>query len=298
MSRKEINIFGTSFLDLLSGALAAVIILFVIVPKMSSEQQDALDEIERLDIQVAELEDMMEQLRNSVPQDVYDRIQQQMEVLQSTVDELTADVENLQDRLAQAESENRTLREEVARLREESSNNRELAEENRRLQQRIQELQRVTARSNNSNASGISDGKVFGVNAKLGVVCMWPEMNPDVDLYVKNVSTGVTCGYNNKDTDFGHLMEDVRSRTSSSDDRFELFYQSEIVHGTYEIFVNIYSGQSNWDGRPAHIDGYVVLNPGKHNQKKINYPQIVINRKGVKIRIGTLYVSENDITLR
>ncbi len=35
MARKEINVFGTSFLDLLSGALAAVIILFVIVPKLS-----------------------------------------------------------------------------------------------------------------------------------------------------------------------------------------------------------------------------------------------------------------------
>ena len=36
MAKKDINIFGTSFLDLLSGALASVIILFVIVPKKTS----------------------------------------------------------------------------------------------------------------------------------------------------------------------------------------------------------------------------------------------------------------------
>lgn len=34
MARREINIFVTSFLDLLSGALGAVIILFIIVPKI------------------------------------------------------------------------------------------------------------------------------------------------------------------------------------------------------------------------------------------------------------------------
>ena len=45
MARKEINIFGTSFLDLLSGALGAVIILFIIVPKMSVQQQEALQEL-------------------------------------------------------------------------------------------------------------------------------------------------------------------------------------------------------------------------------------------------------------
>ena len=37
MSKKEINIFSISFLDLLSGALGAVIILYIIIPKSRSE---------------------------------------------------------------------------------------------------------------------------------------------------------------------------------------------------------------------------------------------------------------------
>lgn len=44
MARQEINIFGTSFLYLLFGALAAVIILSIIMPKMSVEHQKILED--------------------------------------------------------------------------------------------------------------------------------------------------------------------------------------------------------------------------------------------------------------
>ncbi|MCL2074293.1 MAG: hypothetical protein FWH18_10245 [Marinilabiliaceae bacterium] len=43
MQRKEINIFSISFLDLLSGALGAVLILFIIIPKMHSEYDAEYD---------------------------------------------------------------------------------------------------------------------------------------------------------------------------------------------------------------------------------------------------------------
>ena len=92
MARKEINIFGTSFLDLLSGALGAVIILFIIVPKMSVQQQEALQELETLNVQVEQLSDLMEQLENSVPQELYQQIEQQLEDMQSTITTLTAQV--------------------------------------------------------------------------------------------------------------------------------------------------------------------------------------------------------------
>ena len=49
MKRKEINVFGTSFLDLLSGALAAVIILFVIVPKGVSINPDLIKEVKEIE---------------------------------------------------------------------------------------------------------------------------------------------------------------------------------------------------------------------------------------------------------
>lgn len=292
MNRREINIFGTSFLDLLSGALAAVIILFVIVPKMSSTDQNALAEIERLHLQVSQLDSIIEQARNSVPQNVFNEIQERLRNLQSTISQLSEQVENLQNRLALAEEENAQFREQIDRLQDVQNQNGQLIQENQRLQERVQELE------NNQNHSGISDGKVFGMNAKLGIVCMWPEINPDVDLYVKDLSSGVICFFNNKSTTFGNLMEDVTSRRSQDDDRYELFYQSRIVPGTYEVYVNIYRNQSTWNGQPAHVNGYIVLNPGKTNQKKIEYSPITITQKGVDVHIGTLTISENDIILR
>lgn len=297
MARKELNIFGTSFLDLLSGALAAVIILFIIVPKMSSEQQNALEELEQLNVQVEELSNLMEQIQNSVPQEIYEEIQRQIEALQNTIDSLTGQVENLQNQLAAAQSENERLRAEIEELRESRQRNQELQQENERLRHRVEELERQAQQSNQSG-QGISDGKVFGMNAQLGVVCIWPE-DVDVDLYVKNLSSGEICCFSRKNTPFGNLNEDITSRSSSDDDRYELFYQSKIVPGQYQIYVNIYGGQnSSWNGQPAHVDGYAVIFPGKSNQIKIPFRQITLTQKGQNVNVGTLTVTSNNITLQ
>jgi len=297
MARKEINIFGTSFLDLLSGALAAVIILFIIVPKMTAEQQNALEEIEQLNVQVEELSNLMEQIQNSVPQEIYEQIQHQIEALQETISQLTEEVQNLQGQLAAAQSENERLRADVEQLRESQQRNQELQQENEQLRQRIEQLERQVQQSD-QNGQGISDGKVFGMNAQLGVVCIWPE-DVDVDLYVKNISTGAICYFNHKNTPFGNLNEDITSRSSSDDDRYELFYQSKIIPGQYQIYVNIYGGQnSTWNGQPAHVDGYAVIFPGKSNQVKILFRQITLTQKGQNVNIGTLTVTTNNISLQ
>lgn len=295
MARRETNIFGTSFLDLLSGALAAVIILFIIVPKMTAEQQNALEEIEQLNVQVEELGNLMERIQDSVPQEIYEQIRQQIEALQETVSELSEEVQNLQGQLAAARSENERLRAEVEQLRESQRHNQELRQENEQLRQRIEQLERQAEQSN-QNGQGISDGKVFGMNAQLGVVCIWPE-NVDVDLYVKDLNSGVICYFRKKNTPFGNLNEDITSRESEDDDRYELFYQSRVIPGRYQIYVNIYNGD-NWNGQSAHVDGYAVIFPGKANQVKIPFRPIVLTQKGQNVDIGTLIVTENNIQLQ
>jgi Skp family chaperone for outer membrane proteins len=274
MKRKEINIFGTSFLDLLSGALGAVLILFIIIPKMSSEQQSALEQIEQLDVQVTELEALLEQARNSIPAELFEQIEQQMEAMQNTIAELSQRVEELQQQLARTEAENQQLEQEMEQTQ-------------RQLQQTQQQLQQQQAQNRN-----IADGKVFGMTAKLGVVCIWTE-NADVDLHVKNLETGVICNYNQRITNFGNLSEDILSRTSGDDDRYELFYQSEIKPGRYLVYVNLYGGESN----NATIDGYAIIFPGTQNQKKIDFRQIRLTSTGQTINIGTLTVTNNNITL-
>lgn len=297
MARQEISIFGTSFLDLLSGALAAVIILFIIVPKMTSEQQNTLEEIERMNVQMEDLNNLMERLQNSVPQDVYEEIQTQIEALRNTANELREQVQQMQERLAASESESQRLREELQQQQNVEQQNERLQQQNEQLQQRIRELE-AQLQQQQSTGQGISDGKVFGMDAELGVVCVWPE-NVDVDLYVKDLSTGNVCFFNEKNQRFGSLMEDITSRTSPNDDRYELFYQRKIIPGSFQIYVNIYNGTSSqWDGTPAHVEGYIVMFPGKPNQIKIPYPQVVLTQGGQNTIIGTLNVTPNHISLQ
>ena len=285
MQRKEINIFSTSFLDLLSGALGAVLILFIIIPKMTLDQQDALEEIERLNVQTEELADLIEQARNSIPVDLYQQIQEQVRALQNTIDELERTVQNLQQRLQEAESENVQLRQQL------EQSQRQLQETQRQLQEAQRELERLQQQNRN-----ISDGKIFGMTAQLGIVCVWVE-NIDVDLYVKNLATGEICYYRKKSTSFGTLMEDITSRSSADDDRYELFYQQRVIPGRYEIYVNIYNSADMSHASSATVDGYAVIFPGTANEQKVTFRQIRLTRRGENVTVGTLTVSNNNIIL-
>ena len=206
-----------------------------------------------------------------------------IEQLQNTIDELRRQTQALQQRLEASENENRQLRQQNEQLQQQL---REQQQQMAQLQQQLNACEGTT---------GVTDGKIFGTNAELGIVCLWPE-NVDVDLYVKDLATGTTCYYRNKNTNFGNLMEDVLSH-QNNDDRYELFYQKRIVPGRYQIRVNIYE-KAHWtNGNPAHVSGFVVLHPGKANQTKIPY-ELTLTRKGEFKTIGTLIVTQTNITLQ
>lgn len=278
MARKEINVFGTSFLDLLSGALAAVIILFVIVPKMSSADQEALREIQQAEVQVTELADMIRQLENVVPQEQFDAIMHQIEELQNTIDRLSEQVNLMQQQLAQTRQENEQLRQQVEQQ-----------------QQRIAEMEEELDRQRQASQMG----KFFGIDAELGLVCLWRE-NIDVDLYVTNLDNNETCCFSQLSLSWGQLNEDVRTRADSDDDRYELFYQrrDQFRPGRYRIVIQIFSGERMEHASSAHVEGFVTLHPGKPNEVKIPYRPITLTSPGTDVIIGILTVTENNITLQ
>ena len=111
MARKEINVFSVSFLDLLSGALAAVIILFIIVPKMTSEQQSVLEQIEGLKTEVVELDSLLAQLHNSIPADEYTKLMDKLDSFQDLIDNLEQHVSSLQAETEKLKAENEELKE-------------------------------------------------------------------------------------------------------------------------------------------------------------------------------------------
>lgn len=295
MARKEINIFGTSFLDLLSGALGAVIILFVIVPKMSTHDQETLQDLENLNIQVEEISSIMERLENSVPSELYRQMEQQIESMRSTISSLTSNVEALQTRNHALEEENQRLQQQIREFEVIQRENQEARERIRQLENQVRELeQELQTRQDTPNE--ISGGMIFGTNADLGIVCIWPE-NVDVDLYVKNLQNGELCYFGSKNHTWGNLLEDVRNH-DRGDDRYELFYQKEVVPGVYQIYVKIFtSAQIPWNGTPATVDGYVVMHPGKRHQKRIKFNTMRLSNTS-ETNIGKLTIDNNNIYLQ
>jgi len=69
MARKEINVFNVSFLDLLSGALGAVLLLFIVIPKLDASiklKLEKLESIEQLEVDAKDIQTMMSKLEASV----------------------------------------------------------------------------------------------------------------------------------------------------------------------------------------------------------------------------------------
>ncbi|MBL4704740.1 MAG: VWA domain-containing protein [Flavobacteriales bacterium] len=88
MARKEINVFSIAFLDLLSGALAAVIILFVIVPKMSAEEEKLIKALGGMDVTVTTIADLLDKAKGAIPIDYYDSLVKSIGIMKQEIDTL------------------------------------------------------------------------------------------------------------------------------------------------------------------------------------------------------------------
>jgi hypothetical protein len=87
MRRREVNVFSLSFLDLISGALGAVIILYVAVPKANPLQKTLDEELKKSQQTVTELKNVQAELA-------------QLKELQQTAQTLITENENLKAQLA------------------------------------------------------------------------------------------------------------------------------------------------------------------------------------------------------
>ena len=126
MARREVNVFSLSFLDLLSGALGAVLILYVIVPKMTSEVQaqvEELEEIHRMNVTVQSIDSILVALQASVPAEALAPLQEQIETLQGAVTDLRTavnglqlDLQNCQTNLQQCEADREALQGQIESL--------------------------------------------------------------------------------------------------------------------------------------------------------------------------------------
>lgn len=293
MARKEFNVFSMSFLDLLCGALAAVIILFIVVPKMTQDDIDTIQELNELDVQQQDLRELIEQARNAIPKELYQQIQEELENMRRTIDNLTEKVNNLQRELSEATERNQQLETQIEEMQQQIENDR----------QRITELEREITKLKEKPAempSFLSD------RGEVEVFILWKE-NVDIDLYVQNMGNGEICqqpgspGSNSNVRSWGALGEDINNQRLGSTDGnyYEIFYQIKPVPGSYKIYYNIFhSDRAPWNGRAATVSGFAVIFPRKPNQKIIDFTPYTLNQAMVNHVVGILEVTENDIQLR
>jgi chaperonin cofactor prefoldin len=281
MARKELNVLSLSFLDLLSGALAAVIILFIVVPRASSEQVQAIEALERMEISVGELDSLLQVARGTIAREVYDQLTEQ---------------------IAQLEAANRELREQVERLQQQVSTLQRVAQQLDSARAELQATRRqlAEARRNANQGGGSGAGQaIFGLDAELGIVASWSE-NVDVDLYVREKRSGEWCFFDNTRPGFATYLNDITSRTPG-DTRYELVYQQKIKPGTYDVYIHLYS-----DRGTARVSGYAVIFPFKPNEKKVVFQQKTLTNQGLRraqppggggVKVATIRVTSNSISI-
>lgn len=284
MARKEINIFGTSFLDLLSGALAAVIILFIIVPKMTSSDEVVLEKIQEIRAITADLDDAIERIKDSVPKDVYDQIEENLKKLSDKIKTLDKKIEELEVQLKQLASENEELKHQLS----------EIKDENVQLKQQLEQLKQQLHENEQNNSTANTIEKTLGVFAKFGILCRWNEAETDVDLGVQSFNTPESQVWRmHPSKPWGILGEDVRERTSDTEERFELFYVPEINPGEYTAWVNVYNGSR---GSTANVSCILIFHPNESDEVRQEIPTFSIS-KGVNKCFVTFRLTNNGFTI-
>ena len=312
MAKKEINVFSVSFLDLLSGALAAVIILLVIIPKLTSEDQEALETIEELNVQVESLDSLIQVAEDCIDESVLEEIASQLAAMRGNLEQAEERIANMERTIDNTRQRNRQLENQLVatenRIREIESQVAQAQEgptqeELDDLQNQLAEARAELEEMRESDAAG-SEGagaSMFGINAKFAVVCDWGE-DLDVDLWMKNLNTGEwvcwTDGGCTKSGDWGSYLGDVTSR-STGDGRFEMIYQElEVVPGRYEVWYHLYS-----DSGTAMVEGYAVVHPFSPQEQKVKFSSKAINHTDALpngnggYKIATLNLSENGLSM-
>lgn len=256
MAKKDINIFGTSFLDLLSGALASVIILFVIVPKKTSSDVEIIEKFKELEVVATEVQDLTAKLKESVPKDVFKEIAQELEDLRSKISDLRDKIRQMEDDIRRVTEENTELKQQVAAQ----------AEEIERLKEQLQTARTRAERAEKANTASSTVERTLGVFAKFGILCRWEQTDTDVDIGVQRFGDSPEqCWRMHASKKWGILGEDVRERATDESERFELFYVPEIYPDVYTAWCNVYTGSI---GTEANVTATLIYHPGAVDEQK------------------------------
>lgn len=310
MSKKEINPFSIAFLDLMSGALAAVIILFVIVPKSDFKVDLIDDNFKAINTGFAEIDSIIsswmdvmseEEIafildKTSKLQESFKELEESSRVLQVRLDETKQENKQLNMRLNLAERKLEQLKKNEPAQPKIASTAKSPANKNAAQAQQESFTQTTEATSKDANPARV-EGKgdfLFGINAPFATMITWEDNTYDITLHFKD-EKGTICDYYQRKTSFAQWVK-LPSRFTSTP--YQAIIQSELAPGTYEIHAHIKKPRK---GGKINISGFVAINPEGGSPKKIDLGQIEIteslppHRSGATTKIGTVVITENDI---
>lgn len=218
MARKTIEVFSISFLDLLSGALGAVILLYVIVPRMTitteefQEQKKLKEEVDKLGLKI-------EELRTAIPKDLFERLQQRIQDITETNAQLNAKAEETKT------SFNKCVEEQSEALNKIEN----LTESIRQVKQDMGQCE--------------EDMEQLKSNIKYLLVTIYWDTEQDVDMLIKM-------------PDGKFFISGSDSEITTLDNRWgpglELWKTNSLQAGTYQVYVNLFSRNG---GRDYDNDG-------------------------------------------
>jgi hypothetical protein len=300
--KKGINTMSTSFLDLLSGALGAIILLFVIVPKTSISELELVEQIRSLEIETSELDSLLISISDqdtiislSDYQKVVKEVQAQMKKNILLVESLTKQVDN-------AQKEIKTLKRSEAKLKIENNELRSKVQQVNKAKPEVkkqtsQPMAKTVTEEKSKVVKNSDKSFYFGFDAQLSLVMNWDSSEVDVDLFLENDGKFVD-GFN-RTRDFGKWVRVPKKYLSKPT---EVIIQQELVPGTYKIHAHL--ARPRRDGE-ATVTGFVAMDLGQGKTRKYDFKKKIEStappyhkRANGSTLIGELEVTENNIIFK
>ncbi len=305
--------FNMSFIDLLAGALGAVVMLFIIIPKVDIEQMEELEALAAAEFEIKSLDSLLIMVKSSVPDSDYTAIIEQTQRLQMTIGNLRKDVNELQGQLSQKIQEKKQLEQQLSKLEN----------QNEALRKKVSDLQKRQPKSEEKEVPekaplaenqpdkeeedysepidttpGIGDFQM-GFNPPLTVMIEWESKDHWVHLYMKPKDSNFWCFYQSKRrvTPFGKWARFKFKKTP-----YEAIVQDqELTQGEYEIYAQLDKPRS---GGETIIQGFIAANPKEGVPQMIRFGDIKVqstpppyHRKATgDALLGYLTIQDNKIT--
>lgn len=326
---KEIHLVNISFIDMLAGALGAVMILFIIVPKVSFSDLEKIKTLDSLAVNKANMDSMLASLKSVVPANEYQDLINSSAALQASIEALKTDVENVQSALARKSDQyNHVAKKYDAAMASVNNLTSQLKKAPSQAEYNRMAAELRAAKSTKTDAPKPAPGKpmastpvksdkaepaapvvrdetpgigdaIFGIDPPLTIMINWNDKADKVHLYMRQSGTSNWVFYQTKRrrASFGTWDNSLKKLTSKP---FEAIVQKDqLVPGTYEIYAQPATAKTG----SVDVSGFIAMKLQdkpikKYNltSKKINIAKPPYTGSSGETLLGNLTVTADDIT--